>query len=281
MPDIDPTAIVDSNAVIADDVQVGPFCRVGPGVTLGGGTRLVSHVSVLGRTTLGKGNTVWPFASLGGDPQDLKYNGEDTQLIIGNDNDIREGVTIHKGTEADRGVTTVGDGNLIMAYAHIGHDCIVGNRIVITNAVQLAGHVRIEDHVGIGGGAGLHHFVTVGRYAFIGGMSRIVADVPPFMFVEGHPARVRSVNTVGLTRHGFDDDVQELLKEAWRMLFKKPAEDEGVGHSHEAMIELTRDHGDKWYIRELVDFLKQSSKGTYGRYREAHRTDDRLSNPVR
>ncbi len=281
MPTIHDSSVVEDGATLAEDVVIGPFCRVGPQTTLGPGTRLVSHVCVLGRTTLGTDNTVWPFTTLGADPQDLKFKGEDSELIIGDHNDIRENVTIHKGTHNDQSVTTVGDHNLIMAYAHLGHDCVVGNHTVICNGVQFAGHVHIDDHATVGGATACHHFVTIGQYAYVGGMTRIVYDVPPFMIAEGNPSRIRGVNAIGLKRHGFSPDDEKCLKEAWKVLFKRASEDTG-GASFTALDELDAQYNGNWMVKALTDAIRKSTlNGAHGRYREGLRKDNRFTNPVR
>ncbi|HEX7010781.1 MAG TPA: acyl-ACP--UDP-N-acetylglucosamine O-acyltransferase [Phycisphaeraceae bacterium] len=280
MPTIHASSVVEPGAELAEEVVVGPFCHIGPGVKIGRGCRLLSHVAIRGRTTLGEHNTLWPHCVLGGDPQDLKYRGEDTELIVGSHNDIREGATIHRGTVGGGGVTRVGDHNLIMAYAHVGHDCQLGSHLVIANAVQLAGHVCIEDYAVVGGASAIHHYVTVWQYAFIGGMSRIVHDVPPFMVVEGSPARIRKVNAILLKRHHFDQAQIDRLKEAYRRLF---GGDNGapVGAMSRQLDELAAAHPDDWCIQTLVDALRKSSLGIYGRHREATRADNRYTNPVR
>ena len=272
MPDIHPLAYVDPKAILAEDVRVGPFCNVGPKAVLGPGTRLVSHVTIVGRTTLGENNTVWPQAVLGGDPQDLKFDGEDSQLIIGSHNEIRESVTIHKGTANDHGVTTVGDHNLIMAYAHLGHDCILGDHCVIANAVQFAGHVKVEDHVIIGGASAVHHFATLGQHAYIGGMTRCIHDMPPFMIAEGNPAVVRSVNSVGLTRRGFPPDTIAALKDAWKRLYRARNAG-GAGQTAAALEALEDAYPHDACVLALVAQLRRTATGTHGRYREAQRKD--------
>ncbi len=269
-------AIVDPAAELADDVQVGPFCVVGPSVRLGSGTRLIGHVTVMGRTTLGSHNTVWPGAVLGGDPQDLKFKGEDSELIIGDHNDFRECVTVHKGTDNDQGVTRIGSHNLIMAYTHVGHDCILHDHIVIANSVQLAGHILMEDHTNIGGASAVHHFVTIGRYAFIAGDSAVTRDVPPYMVVNGHPAIVRKVNTTLLMRHRFADEQMERLKKAYRQIFGREVND-----STNALTSLKEQFPDDEHVQYLCDFISRSASGVYGRYREAQRRDHAFSNPVR
>jgi len=280
MPTLHPSSVVEDGARIAEDVVVGPFCRVGPRATLGQGTRLVSHVCVLGRTTLGAGNTVWPFTTLGADPQGLKFQGEDSELVIGDHNDIRENVTIHKGTLNDEGATRVGDHNLIMAYAHLGHDCVVGSHTVISNGVQFAGHVHLADHATVGGATACHHFVTIGQYAYVGGMTRIICDAPPFMIAEGNPSRIRGINAIGLKRHGFAPDAEKHLKHAWKLLFKKASEDAG-GASSTLLKELENQYADDWMVKALIDAVRKSARGTHGRYREGLRKDNRFTNPVR
>jgi UDP-N-acetylglucosamine acyltransferase len=274
MPDIHPLAFVDPKAQLADDVRVGPFCHLGPKVRLGSGCRLVSHVTITGRTTLGENNTVWPQAVLGGDPQDLKFDGEDSQLTLGSHNEIRESVTIHKGTANDHGVTTVGDHNLIMAYAHLGHDCILGNHCVIANAVQFAGHVKVEDHVIIGGASAVHHFATLGQHAYIGGMTRCIHDMPPFMIAEGNPAIVRGVNSVGLTRRGFSPDSLAALKDAWKRLYRSKNAG-GAGRTKTALDALEDAYPHDACILALVAHIRRSStEGVHGRYREGLRKDN-------
>ncbi|MFA9476721.1 acyl-ACP--UDP-N-acetylglucosamine O-acyltransferase [Phycisphaerales bacterium AB-hyl4] len=281
MPKIHPLAVIEPGAKLADDVEVGPFCHVGPKVKIGAGTRLISNVSIYGRTTIGSHNTLWPHVVLGGDPQDLKFKGEDSQLIIGDHNDLREGVTIHKGTAADHNITRVGDHNLIMAYVHVGHDCVLGSHLVIANAVQLAGHILIEDHAVIGGATAIHHWVAIRQYAFVAGMTRIVQDVPPFMIVEGMPARVRKVNTVLLKRHHFPQPQINALKEAHRLLFGGVDEENHVGNMTRNLETLEAKVGNDWALRALLEAVRESTRGIFGRHREAFRQDNRYTNPVR
>ncbi len=275
MANIHPTAVVDPQADLAEEVEVGPLCYVGPQVVIGPGTRLVSHVVVLGLTILGRDNTVWPNVVLGGDPQDLKYKSGPTQLIIGDANDIRESVTIHKGTENDQGVTRVGNHNLVMAYVHIAHDCVIGDRVVLANSVALAGHVVVEDHAAVGGQSGVHHFVTIGQYGYVGGMTRIVQDTPPFMVVEGNPAKVRQPNLIGLARHGFSNENIDHLKDAYRRLFRNSANGEGVGQTAEMLVQLEQDYADDEHIISLIQFMRNTTNGMHGRYRETLRHDNR------
>ncbi|HTF58207.1 MAG TPA: acyl-ACP--UDP-N-acetylglucosamine O-acyltransferase, partial [Planctomycetota bacterium] len=215
-----PTAIVDPKARIGDDVEIGPFCVVGPDVAIGAGSVLMNHATVIGRTTLGKKNTVYPHAVLGGRPQDLKYRGEETEAVIGDGNVFREFVTVNIGTTHGGGVTRIGNNGLLMAGCHIAHDCELGDHVIIANNVLLAGHVKIEDYVGMSAYVGLHHFVTVGKHAFVGGFSRISVDVPPFMVVAGVPMTVVSPNAVGLRRRGMADGTLLALREAHRLMWR-------------------------------------------------------------
>lgn len=286
MPTIHPTAIVDPGAELHDSVEIGPFCTVGSSVRLGEATRLISHVVVMGRTTLGTNNTIWPGAVLGGDPQDLKFKGEDSELVIGDYNDIRECVSIHKGTANDDNITRVGSHNLIMAYSHIGHDCILNDHIVIANSVQLAGHVMMEDHTNLGGGVMVHHFCTIGKFAFVAGLAGVTYDVPPFTVAHGYPAVPRRINTTLLARHQFPQEQTDNLKKAYRMLYGKQggknADGEAhVGRSREALEQLEQEMSGDPNVMYLVNFVRRSSEGIHGRYREAQRRDSVFSNPVR
>ncbi|MEM7626916.1 MAG: acyl-ACP--UDP-N-acetylglucosamine O-acyltransferase [Planctomycetota bacterium] len=280
MPEIHPLAVVDPKATLGEGVRIGPFCQVGPKAILGAGTRLVSHVNIMGRTTLGENNTVWPNAVLGGDPQDLKFGGEDSQLVIGSHNEIRESVTLHKGTENDHGITTVGDHNLLMAYCHLGHDGIIGNHCVIANSVNFAGHVKVEDHVIIGGGAAVHHYSTIGQHAFIGGFTRCVNDIPPFMVTEGSPYTVRGVNSIGLSRRGFSADTIAALKDAWKRLYR--AKNNGrAGNTVAALQALEDAYPHESCILALAAHIRRSAEGSFGRYRESFRHDNPRTAPAK
>lgn len=274
MPQIHPTAVIDRGAQIADDAQIGPFCYVGPKVTLGAGCKLVAHVTLLGKTTLGRDNTLWPQVVLGADPQDLKFRGEETQLIVGDRNDIREMVTAHTGTANGGGLTRIGDDNLLMGGVHVAHDCELGSHIIIANNVALAGHVHVEDYANIGGAVGVHHFATLGRYCFIGGMSRIVHDVPPFMIIEGNPASVRGVNNIGLERRRFSRESIDRLRLCFRRLFRDKLAADGASLL-QRLATLEGEFPDDDCVRVLAQSLRNSSAGLYGRYRESLRADDR------
>ncbi len=220
---IHPTAVVDPHARIADGVQIGPYAVIGPEVEIGEDSRIGPHVVIDGRVRMGRGNRIFPGACIGLEPQDLKYSGAPTEVILGDDNTIRECVTINRATHEGE-QTRLGSGNLLMAYSHIGHNCQLGDRIVIANGVAVAGHVVIGDRAVIGGVLGIHQFVQIGTLAMVGGMSRIDRDVPPFLMVEGHPGRVRGLNRIGLRRSGLaerDGGAQlRQLQEIWALLYR-------------------------------------------------------------
>jgi len=265
MPKIDKTALVDPKAELADDVVVGPYCVVGPNVVLGAGCRLIHHVTIMANTTCGKNNIFYPYCVLGAPAQDLKSKDPSTKLIIGDGNTFREFVTIHRGTEHYDGQTVIGSDNFFMAYVHIAHDCILQDGIVMANGVQIGGHCLIESKANLGGLAAIHHFVTVGRFAFVGGLTRVVRDVPPYMTVEGNPAGVRCVNTVGLRRHGFDEGTIERLRTAHKVLYR------GQEPLSVAVRELRARFGNDKHINYLLDFIERSMAGRQGRARETLR----------
>ena len=224
MPLIHPTAVVDSRAELAEGVQVGPYAVIGPDVQIGPDCSIGAHVVLEGRVRMGRGNRLFPGACIGLEPQDLKYTGDPTGVDIGDDNTIREYVTVNRATHGEE-QTRIGSGNLLMAYSHLGHNCDLGDRIVIANGVAVAGHVVIADRAVIGGVLGIHQFVHVGTLAMVGGMSRIERDVPPFCVVEGHPSRVRALNRIGLQRSGLSDldggrQVADL-KRAWTVIYRQ------------------------------------------------------------
>jgi UDP-N-acetylglucosamine acyltransferase len=261
-------AVVDPQARLADDVEVGPFCVVGPHVTLGAGCKLLPHATVMGHTTLGEKNVIHPHAVIGSPPQDLKYAGEPTQLIIGAGNTIRESVTINTGTTKDKrsgGVTRVGDHNLFMVNAHIGHDCHIGSRCVIANNVMLAGHVVIGDAVIMNGLVGINQFVTVGDLAYLAGAARIHHDVPPFVKVEGDD-RVRACNSVGLKRAGFSEADIEAIEEAVRTLFLRKEKPLAI-----AMKEFNMHNGVHPMVKSMIQFIERRNSGKHGRYLESLR----------
>jgi len=221
---IHPTAIVDSSAKLAPDVTIGPYSIVGKDVTIGPGTTVTSHCVITGPTVIGVGNTIGPFATIGAPPQDLKYKGEPTELIIGDHNVIREYVSIHRGTPTGIGHTRIGNRNLLMGYVHIAHDCVLSDRVIMANAATLAGHVQIEEHAIIGGLTAVHQFTRIGAHCYIGGMSGINRDVPPYVIVSGirDQMRVSGINRVGLKRAGFSSETIRRLIEAFKIIFRTP-----------------------------------------------------------
>lgn len=249
--EIHPMAVVDPAARLGENVSIGPFCSVGPQVELGDGVRLVSHVAIAGRTSVGAGTVVYPFAALGHAPQDLKYRGEDTALVIGANNVIRESVTIHVGTAHGRGITTVGDNGLFMANTHIAHDCIVGNHVIMANCATLGGHVVLGDYVFLSGLVGVHQFVRIGEHAFVGGVARVERDVIPFGMVLDEMGALTGLNLVGLKRRGFQRSDIHLLRAAYRRLFH------GGGEMADRLKELEREHGGVPVIRQLLDYIEE------------------------
>ena len=246
---IHPSAVVDAAARLGTGVEIGPFCVVGPHVVLGDYVRLVSHVCVDGRTTIGEGTVVYPFASLGHAPQDLKYKGEASELIIGRRNRIRENVTMNIGTEGGGMVTRVGDGGLFMVGVHIGHDCQVGDNVIFANNATLGGHVMVGDHAVLGGLSAVHQFVRIGPHAMIGGMSGVEADVIPYGLVKGDRAFLAGLNLVGLQRRGFAKDDIHALRAAFRQLF------EGEGQMADRIADVTAEVGSVPVVADLLAFL--------------------------
>jgi UDP-N-acetylglucosamine acyltransferase len=265
MRNISPLAAVDPQAVIGEDVTIGPFCVVGPNVQFGAGTRLASHVSVLGHTSLGEHNVVFPNVVIGAEPQDVSYDGSPTRVQIGHHNVFREGVTVNRATTKEDGLTRIGNHNYFMACSHVAHDCKLGNHVIMANGVLLGGHTHVHDRAILSGNAAVHHFVTVGEYSFVGGMSRIVHDVPPYMLVDGNPSIVRCPNMVGLKRHGFTSDQIAALNEAHRLIYRARM---GLWHAKE----ILENHNHLTaHVKNLLDFLEQQHKGKHGRQREGAR----------
>ncbi len=220
MSDIHPTAIVTPGAEIDKDVNIGPYSIVGDHVKIGRGTNIMGHVYLDGRTTIGQKCTIFPFACIGTQTQDLKFKGAVTFVEIGDNTTLREYVTVNSGTnEGD--ITRVGARCHIMAYAHVAHQCIIGNDVIISNAGTLAGHVTVEDQAIIGGLCGVHQFVRIGRMCFIGGCSKATQDIPPFMMADGNPATIHGLNIIGMQRHNVPDATRRILKEAHRMIFRQ------------------------------------------------------------
>jgi UDP-N-acetylglucosamine acyltransferase len=247
---IHPTAIIEKGAELGQGVKIGPYCVIGPNVKLGAGVELKSHVVVDGYTTIGDETVVFPFASLGHAPQDLKYSGEKSELLIGKRNKIREHVTMNPGTSGDKMKTVVGDNCLFMMASHVAHDCVVGNNVILANNATLAGHVEVGDFVIIGGLAAVHQFVRIGSFAMIGGMSGVEYDVIPFGLVKGERAYLAGLNYVGLERRGFTkEQVQGLLK-AFKQLF------DGTGTLAERTDKVASDHKDDQAVTRMIDFIR-------------------------
>ena len=274
---IHPLAVIEDGARIGRGVCIGPFSLIGARVTLGDGCIVHNHVSITGNTAIGDRCELYPGCVMGAKPQDLKYHGEHTRLEIGNDNVFREQVTAHPGTDGGGGLTRIGDHNLFMAGTHVGHDVIIGNRCIMANLCLLAGHVFIEDYATIGGHVGVHHFTTIGKHSMIGGMTKIAADVPPFMTVAGtrnSRQEIRMVNGVGLKRRGFTEEQIRNLKVAFMRLFSRRARSSGVPITR-AVAEIRADTVDENVIY-LCDFLSRAFEcGRHGRYLESLRTADK------
>jgi UDP-N-acetylglucosamine acyltransferase len=252
---IHPTAIVSPEAELHADVEIGPYAIIGPGVVLETGVRVGSHAVVSGPTLVGAHTRIFPHAVLGEDPQDLKYDGGESRLIIGQHNTFREFSTANRGTAAGGGITRIGDHNLFMAYSHVAHDCVVGSHCVFANSANLAGHVTVQDHVVLGGLVAVHQHSRIGRCAMAGGGAMVAQDVPPYTIAQGDRARLFGLNIVGLRRNGYKIDVVNALKAAYRELF------------HQALplriaIEAVREgSADVPEVRELVEFIEQSQRG--------------------
>jgi len=264
---IHPTAVIHPSAELGVDVEVGPYSVVGAEVRIGDRTRIGSQVVIDGRTTIGEDNLIVGQANLGAPPQDISYRGEATELVIGDRNKIREFVTINRGTIKGGGVTSIGSDNLLMACCHVAHDCEIEDQVILANTVLLAGHVKVCSGAAISGLSAAHHFVTVGRNAYVGGMSRMSQDVPPFMLLEGHPARVRRVNVIGLRRAGFEEAQIESLQHAFREIYRS-------GNPRRATLDaLKADPGQAGVVLELVESLERTGQGLKGRYRESLRAE--------
>src|SRR5438477_5903126 len=255
MPGIHPTAIVAAGASFGAGVEIGPYSVVGAGVSVGEGTAIGSHVLIAGQTTIGRNNRLFPFSSIGDIPQDKKYDGAVTRTVIGDENVIREFVSINAGTAQDRGVTTIGNGNWLLAYSHIAHDCVVGNGTTFSNNAQLAGHVSIEDYAVLGGFVGVHQFCRVGAHAMVAAGSIVLQDVPPFVTAAGYPAKPRGVNSEGLRRRGFSAEALSAIKRAYKTLYR-----EGLP-LEEARARIGDDAKAAPVLRPLAAFLENPGRG--------------------
>lgn len=269
MTRIHPTAVVDSRAELAEDVVVGAYAVIEGVVRIGAGSEVMAHACVMGETTLGEANRIFPGAVIGAVPQDLKFEGEPVRLEVGDHNVFREHVTVHPGTGKAGGLTRIGSHNLLMVGCHVAHDCVVGDGVILSNHVLLAGHVYVRDGAIMNGASACHHFTTIGRLAYVGGLTRITVDVPPFSIVEGHPARVRAANVIGMRRSGMSEEhVQEVKRVLHRILISRRIS------AADAIEEAQRESGGNEYIVELLEALRASEAGRQGRALERPRSSD-------
>jgi UDP-N-acetylglucosamine acyltransferase len=249
---IHPSSIVEDGAIIGEGAEIGPFCHIGPRVKLGAGASLKSHVVIAGNTTIGERARIFPFSSIGHEPQDLKYQGEENSLVIGDDCMIREGVTMNPGTAGDDSQTIVGNRCTFLAYAHVAHDCKIGDNVIFSNSVMLAGHCKVGDNVIIGGGAGVHQFCRIGRNSFIGGLAGVEADVIPFGMALGNRAYLGGLNLIGMKRAGIARDSIHKTRNAFKQLFS------GETNVTEAVENVSAEMGDDPVVAEILEFIRQS-----------------------
>lgn len=252
---IHPTAIVHPRAQIAEGVEIGAYSVIGEHVKIGKDTKIGSHVVIEGWTTIGERNHIFSFSSIGTPPQDIGYRNEETELIIGNDNVIRECATIHRGTTKGDRKTVIGDRNFLMAYSHVAHDSKLGNNIIMANSVALGGHIIIEDHAILGGIVAVHQFVRIGAYAIIGGQSAVSQDIPPYVSAAGNRAKLYGLNLVGLKRKGFSEEVINTLKKAYKIIFRSGLTLE------EALAKAASEFPDSAEVNHLVEFIRNSKRG--------------------
>ena len=252
---IHPTAIISPEAEIAEDVEIGAYSIIGPDVHIGKQTVVGPHVVIETHTDIGERCHIYQFAAIGAAPQDLKFKGEKTRVIIGNDNTIREFVTIHRATAAATGTTVMGDHNLIMAYSHIAHNCILDNHIIMVNAANLAGHIHVEDYAIIGGLSGVHQFTRIGAHCMIGGASAVTRDVAPYLIAAGNHATTHGLNVVGLKRRGFEEETINAIKRAYTLVFRSSL-------LLRTAIDKVRDEiNDSPEVRHFLEFIEKSERG--------------------
>lgn len=255
---VHPSSVVHASASLADNVTIGPFCVVGTDVQIGEGTRLVSHVVVEPGTRIGKNCVIWPGAVLGGPPQDHKYRGESSLVIIGDNNTFRECVTIHRSV-GEGTATRIGNDNMLMAYSHVGHNCDIGDGNTISSYVGLSGHVLVEDNTVLGGLAGVHQFTRIGKLAIVGGVSKVNLDVPPFMMADGVPCRVIDLNKIGLRRYGVPPNVRTTLRQAYKMLYRSNL------NLSQAMERIEDELETSDELKYLLSFMRGVQRGNGGR----------------
>ena len=252
---IDKTAIIYPGAVIDDSTEIGPYTIIKGGVKIGKKNQIASHVVIEGNTTIGDGNKIFQFASIGSVPQDLKYKGEDTKLIIGNNNIIREYVTMNPGTVTGNGVTVVGDGNLFMMHVHIAHDCTIGSRNIFANNATLAGHIEVQDFAILGGLCAIHQFVRIGESVLIAGGSMVVQDIPPYLVASGDRAKIYGINRIGLERRGFTKEEIEQIKNAYKIVYRSKAT------VKIAIEKIKQEIGKTEKIEKFTSFIADSKRG--------------------
>lgn len=268
---ISPLADVHPQAQLGAEVEVGPFCVVGPQVMLGDGCKLDSHVTLIGQTTIGRNNRFWPGSVIGAEPQDIGYNDHNTAVEIGDDNQFREGVTVNRGAEKEDGVTRIGDRNFLMANCHVAHNCHVFNSVILCNGVLLGGHVHVQDHAIVSGNSVVHHFATVGTSAFVSGGCRVPQDIPPFMLSAGSDnPEIVTVNIVGMRRRGISDDTIQLIRQAYKLIYR---EHKSLGETRNVFLDQL-EGSLPIELAQLLHFIEQSAKGKNGRAREAVRFKD-------
>ncbi len=252
---IHPSAVISPEARLGEGVEIGPYSIIGPDVSIGANTIIGSHVVIEEQTDIGENCRIYQFCSLGGSPQDLKFKGEKTRVIIGNNNTIREYVTINRATSADIGVTCMGDNNLVMSYCHIAHNCKLGSNIVMSGAAMLAGHIHIEDFAIIGGMSGVHQFTKIGCHSIIGGMSGVTKDIPPYVMAAGNHAHLFGLNIIGLKRRGFSDESITELKKAYKILFRSSL------LLKDALLKVRSEIPELPEIKCMLDFIEGSERG--------------------
>lgn len=248
------TVIIDPTAFVDENVEIGPYTVIGANVSIGSGSIISSHVTINGTTTIGKNNRIYQFSSIGEDPQDKKYAGEQSFLEIGDNNEIREFTTIHRGTTQDKNITSIGNNNLLMAYTHVAHDCVIADDVILANAASLGGHVHIGNNVILGGFSIVHQFCHLGDHCFSAMGSAITKDVPPFVMVGGRPTKPHGVNSVGLDRRGFSADAILQIKRAYKLLYKSGLK---LSEATEKLVEVAKEQPE---LDIMIDFLKNSNR---------------------